>query len=163
MTIAERLFGGGLALALTALAACGSPPPGDRAASNLAESNAPIVHDSNQALENRTDEVAPPSPDEATVARIPIRFHGRWDSSREACARTSSEMRLVVSATNLRFYESVGEVIALRSAGDTVAVDLRTTGEGETRTETRALRLDSEGRLVVESGGTSVTRVRCPA
>ena len=163
---------GALAIAVAVLSGCGAPPPAERAAANnvvlapedvLAESNATIVYDRNQALANLTNQVAPPTRDEAAAATIPSRFRGRWDSNPEACARTSSEMRLVVSGTSLRFYESVGQVVALRSAGDSVAVDLRTTGEGETRTETRALRLDRDGRLVVESGGTSATRVRCPA
>jgi hypothetical protein len=172
MAVAARMCGGGLALALTALAACGAPPPADRAASEkvvlapeevLAESNASIVYGRNQALANLTKEVAPPTPEEAAAgAIIPARFHGRWDSSREACARATSEMRLVVAGTSMRFYESVGEVITVRSAGDTVAVDLRTSGEGETRAETRALRLTSDGRLVVQSGATSATRLRCP-
>ena len=159
-------------MVLMALPACGAPPPADNAASNngalapeavIAESNASIVDDRDQTLENATNEVAPPTRDEAAATTIPARFHGRWDSSRETCARTTSEMRLVVAPTNMRFYESVGQVVAVRSAGDTVTVDLRTTGEGESRTETRALRLDGDGRLVVESGGTSATRVRCPA
>ena len=170
MVAATMMRSGTVALAL-ALSACGAPPPADRAAANnvvlapedvLAESNASIIYDRNQALANLTNEVAPPTRDEAAEATIPARFHGRWDSSREACARTSSEMRLVVAASSLRFYESVGQVIAVRSAGDSVAVDLRTTGEGETRTETRALRLDGDGRLVVQSGGMAATRVRCP-
>lgn len=172
MTGAKTMRVGAAALVLTALSACGAPPPADRAAANnvvlapedvLAGSNASIIHSRNQALENMTNEVAPPTRDEAAAATIPARFHGRWDASREACARTSSEMRLVVTGTNLRFYESVGQVIAVRSAGDTVAVDLRTSGEGETRTETRALRLSGDGRLVVQSGGAAATRVRCPA
>lgn len=173
MAIARTMIrGSAVAFALTALSACAAPPPADRAASNnvvlapeevLAESNASIVYDRNQALANLTTEVAPPTREEAASAIIPARFHGRWDSSREACTRASSEMRLVVTGTGLRFYESVGQVIAVRSAGDAVAVDLRTSGEGETRNETRALRFDDEDRLVVQSGGISATRVRCPA
>lgn len=171
MTGAKIMRGGAAALVLTALSACGAPPPADRAANNvvlapedvLAESNTSILYSPNQALANLTNEVTPPTREEAAAATIPSRFHGRWDSSREACARPSSEMRLVVTGTNLGFYESVGQVLAVRSAGDTVAVDLRTSGEGETRTETRALRLSRDGGLVVESGGTAATRVRCPA
>ncbi len=172
MTVGAMVMrSGAAALALAALSACGAPPPADRAAANnvvlapeevLAETNASIIYERNQALANLTDEVAPPTRDEAAQAAIPARFHGRWDSSREACARTASEMRLVVAASSLRFYESVGQVIAVRSAGDSVAVDLRTRGEGETRTETRTLRLDGDGRLVVQSGGIAATRVRCP-
>lgn len=169
---AKMMHAGAVALALTALSACGAPPAADTAASNnvvvapedvLAESNASIMHDGDESLANLTAEVAPPTRDEAAAATIPARFHGRWDSSREACARTSSEMRLVVAPDSLRFYESVGQVTGVRSADDTVAVDLRTSGEGETRTETRALRLDGDGRLVVQSGDNSAVRVRCPA
>ncbi len=169
--VAKVSCGGVLAFALTALAACGAPPPADRAAADnvvrapedvLAQSNAAIVYDRNQALASLTNEVAPPTRQETAAATIPARFQGRWDSSREACARAAGEMRLVVASSSMRFYESVGGVTGVRLAGDTVAVDLRTSGEGETRTETRSLRLDSDGRLIVQIGGSSATRVRCP-
>lgn len=169
----KPLLGGATALLALALSACGAPPPADDASTNnamlapedaLAGSNAGADEVRGEAV----NDASPPAGNEASpppepTATIPARFHGRWDASREACARASSEMRLSVAASSLRFYESVGQVTGVRAAGDAVAVDLRTTGEGETRTETRTLRVGGDGRLVVESGGTSATRVRCPA
>ncbi|HEY0326870.1 MAG TPA: hypothetical protein VGC46_12965 [Allosphingosinicella sp.] len=164
---------GAAALLGLALAACGAQPSEERATSNnmvlapddvRTETNASIIRD--EPSGNAATEAPPPASEpeaQPSVAAIPARFHGRWDASREACARPSSEMRLVVGATSLRFYESVGQVRAVRPSGDSVAVDLTTTGEGETRSETRTLRLTADGRLAVESGGTSATRVRCPA
>ena len=167
----KPLLGGATAVLALALSACGAPPPTEDASTNnvvLAPEEVPVG--SNAGAETRSEAVndaGAPAGNETgapeTTAAIPARFHGRWDASREACARASSEMRLTVAASTLRFYESVGQVTGVRSAGDAVAVDLRTTGEGETRTETRTLRLGSDGQLVVESGGTSATRVRCPA
>ena len=176
MANGTMMRGGIVALVLAALSACGAPPPSNEASGNnvalapeevLAETNETIIHGGNAARGDAGTDVSPPARDgteapSAPTATVPARFHGRWDSTREACARASSEMRLVVAANSLRFYESVGQVIAARATGDAVAVNLRTTGEGETRSETRTLRLD-DGRLVVESGGTSATRVRCPA
>ncbi|WP_166038793.1 hypothetical protein [Sphingosinicella sp. YJ22] len=171
MAFGKVTLGVTAALALI-VSACGAPAPANEAVTNnialapedvLAESNASIIAGGNGAV---TD-VSPPAGNETSApaeasTTIPARFHGRWDASREACGRASSGLRLTVAASSLRFYESVGEVTAVREMGSSVAVDLRTTGEGETRTETRTLRLGGDGRLVVESGGTSATRVRCP-
>ena len=155
-------------LGTVALVACGAPPPDEPAASNnvalapeeASASNAARTDDGDAEavpLNGNGAETAP-----QTLAEIPTGFRGRWDASRDACARPASEMRLVVSANSLRFYESVGQVLAVRPQDEeAVAIDLRTTGEGETRTETRTLSMTSDGRLSVESGGTMATRVRC--
>lgn len=155
-------------LATLSLAGCGAPPPEQSDPPNEiaterqempAESEGASTHgdDTPVPREGNGSEATPRS-----LAEIPTGFRGRWDSSREACAQAASEMRLVVSADNLRFYESVGQVLVVRpQEEDRVAVDLRTTGEGETRTESRTLSMTSDGRLTVESGGTSATRVRC--
>lgn len=155
---------------LALLAGCGAPPPDRPAADNQADAPAEVAAkaDSGNGAggESAGGEPVPEvNAAEAPqlLAEIPTGFRGRWDASQEACGRPTSEMRLVVSAASLRFYESVGQVTAVRQDGEDVAVDLRTTGEGETRTETRTLSMTSDGRLEVESGGTSATRVRCPA
>jgi len=165
------LLAGTTALLALALSACGAPPPAEDASTNnamLAPEEVPAQSNAGtEAQSAAVNDVSATPGNETTApettAAIPARFHGRWDASREACARASSEMRLTVAGSSLRFYESVGQVTGVRAAGDSVAVDLRTTGEGETRTETRTLRLGGDGQLVVESGGTSATRVRCPA
>jgi len=151
-------------LGLALLSGCGEPPADESAANNQAEQPANI-----SGLETGEAPGGEPVPEinaaaEAPqpLAEIPTGFRGRWDASQEACGRPASEMRLVVSAASLRFYEADAQVTAVRQAGEDVTVDMRTTGEGETRSETRTLRMTSDGRLEVESGGTSATRVRCP-
>ena len=136
-----------------------APEPGN----GVAAEEETVTPAANTAIGSADAANGPESAAERPGATIPERYHGRWDASRAACARATSEMRLVVGPSSLRFYESEGPVVSVRGAdGDAVAVELRLTGEGETRTETRYLRLTPERQLAVEVDGEAALRVRCP-
>lgn len=95
-------------------------------------------------------------------AELPAPFRGRWDASESACAGRGSEMRLTIEPGQMRFHESVARVERVRAFSQGVAeVDLAFSGEGQSWTETRTLRLLSDGRLSVEAGGGSAVRTRC--
>ena len=100
----------------------------------------------------------------ATGKTIPAALLGTYDSSIEACGRPS-DMRLAVSATELRFHESIGTVRSVTSLGaGAVSVEADWQGEGERWRSVRELRLGDGGSTLTVSGdGTRTHRVRCPA
>ena len=105
---------------------------------------------------------SPPSPAEESGS-IPAAFHGVYDVSKEACARPS-DMKLRVSATELRFHESLGEVRKVEPGPPgSVRVEADYEGEGESWRSTRELLLSDGGATLTISGdGTRTVRVRCP-
>lgn len=111
-----------------------------------------------------------PAPLEAPVAAtgatgVPDRFLGRWDVDSDACRTRTGDGRLSITADVMHFHESAASVVATEAAGnEAVRVSLRFQGEGDAWTETRVLRLDAVGTLVVEDEtGSSLQRVRCEA
>lgn len=137
-----------------ALAACGSEP---------AEQPPP-------APPTAEAPAAPEGPAGATAetALIPERFLGVWDYEKGSCD-PASDMRLAIGQDRFEFYESVGEVTAVRNEGEATVVDLAMAGEGETWAQTLRLVLKDGGeRLhVTEPASASDTddypRKRCPA
>ena len=93
---------------------------------------------------------------------------GAWDYEKGTCD-PGSDMRLEIDTRQLRFYESLGQVTAVRPDGVATIVDLAMEGEGESWTETL--------RFVLKDGGTRLhvtepqtqgdvdeyPRRRCPA
>ncbi|CAL4867567.1 hypothetical protein MMA231_01824 [Asticcacaulis sp. MM231] len=66
-----------------------------------------------------------------TSVRLPEPFIGRWDASLEACKATS-EMKLIISQTELTFWESAGRISAVTNTRpDDVTVQADCSGEGE--------------------------------
>lgn len=142
-----------LALAL-ALAACGNEP---------VEQPAPA-----------TPTAQAPASAEATAGAItettliPDSVIGVWDYEKGTCD-PASDMRLAIGQDRFEFYESVGEVKAVRREGEATVVDLAMAGEGETWDQSLRLVLRDGGeRLqVTEPGSASDTddypRKRCPA
>ncbi len=104
---------------------------------------------------------APPPP--ATGKTIPAALLGVYDASLEACGR-ASDGRLTVSATELRFHESIGTVRRVTATGaDSVAVEADYQGEGESWRSLRELKLGDGGATLTVSGdGSRFERVRCP-
>jgi hypothetical protein len=94
---------------------------------------------------------------------VPAAYHGVFDGSPEACARTSDQ-RLTVSAGELRFYESVGTVRSVGFGGSgALAVEADYEGEGERWRNLRILSLSEAGsRLTIKGDGASLDRIRCP-
>lgn len=146
-----------LALALASLAACSaSPPPSDDTATTP-----PPVDDA-------PAEPAPPAPvppppgedDGDTVATIPARFHGEWNSHLPDCGTGNNESRLTVDATTLRFYEATAQVESVRVDGDTLSVDTTLSGEGVSRDRTFNYTLSADGNTLTDSEG-GLARLRC--
>lgn len=144
-----------LAAALS-IAGCDRPdagPGANQAAAPPAVAEAPA----------NAGEAAPPPPP-AIGKAIPAAFLGVYDASLEACGKPS-DRRLAVSATALRFHESIGTVREVTDAGaGAIRVEADYEGEGESWRSLRELRLDDGGaKLTVSGDGTSLVRVRCPA
>ena len=110
---------------------------------------------------------AAPASDPAP-SEIPAGFIGVWDYEKGTCD-PAPDMRLAIGQDRFEFYESVGEVKAVRNEGEATVVDLAMEGEGETWDQSLRLVLkDSGERLhVTEPVNTSDTddypRKRCPA
>jgi hypothetical protein len=128
------------------------------------------------ACQPQEPELAGPPPAESTPApapapveppplatAIPAKFHGKWDASAEACGRASI-MTLTVSANELRFHESIGEINSVTPEGENaVTVKGRFEGEGEQWEGTMRLELSADGNtLTTTNNGTVTPRVRCP-
>ena len=90
---------------------------------------------------------------------LPQAFTGRWDASLEAC-KASSDMKLVVTQTELTFWESSGQISSVTINGpDDVTVKAAFSGEGE--------QWDRDMHLVLTNNGQTLkvddtARVRCP-
>ncbi len=92
-----------------------------------------------------------------TAVLIPDSFIGHWDASAEACKATS-DMKLVITQTEMTFWESVGQITAVtvNGPGD-VTVKAAFSGEGEQWQ--RDLHLVLNGNTLTIDG---TARVRCP-
>ena len=90
---------------------------------------------------------------------LPQAFTGRWDASLESC-KASSDMKLVVTQTELTFWESSGQISSVTINGpDDVTVKAAFSGEGE--------QWDRDMHLVLTNNGQTLkvddtARVRCP-
>jgi hypothetical protein len=142
------------AAAAAFLTACGAAERG-----NDAPAEAPAASGGNGAAEAPK----PPRRDDVVATdALPLRFHGTYDESGEACRRPSM-YRLTVSARELRFHESIGTIReVVPESPDSVGVAADFEGEGERWRSMRQLRLSDAGaRLTVSGDGTAMTRVRC--
>lgn len=99
-----------------------------------------------------------------TEPRIPAAFQGEWNSDPSACGSGLHDSRLVISETNLRFYESSGLVTAARSSRpEQLEVEVALSGEGEAWTERRTFRLSPDGATLVDvTNAQPLVRRRCP-
>ena len=145
------------------LASCGAPAEQDRTA-NQAVAPAPVPDSSSgDPAMNHAAPAEPEAIPAATVATtIPALFHGTYDENDAACAQPS-QARLVVSAGELRFHESIGTVrkVNIESPGR-IEVFADYQGEGESWQNVRTIELDGK-RLTISGEGTRMARVRCPS
>ena len=118
----------------------------------------------------RPASMPPPTPpdemgDTPASTAMPARFLGHWDASAEACGSDGSELVLHIEPEVLRFYESTVTPVTVRMPdADTVHLEGRYEGEGDTWNGTRTLTLDGPDVLLVEDATGNVTRrVRCEA
>ena len=138
-----------LSLAVAALVGCsGSPPPAGGAGNPAPPASEPPTDTTPPPTDTTPPPPAPPAPspggddhdgdddDGDTLATIPSRFHGEWNSHLPDCGTGNNESRLTVEAGALRFYEATAQVEAVRVDGDALSVDTTLTGEGVSRDRT---------------------------
>lgn len=99
-----------------------------------------------------------------TPGTLPRAFRGQWAGLNADCDDSRSDMRLTVGASELRFYESLGQVMEVEQTGpDTVIVNARYEGEGQSWKQQETLSLSPDGgRLTIIDAGSAVVRKRCP-
>ncbi len=162
-------------LTCVAVAACGkSDPVDDKASNNIAG-----LPDSAQSAPDATG--APPAsakPASAAPAKadpagskpspapaIPAALHGRWAMAPDDCISTRDDAKglLVISATEIRFYESRAVPGANANASaDSIRGDFTFTGEGQTWTKFELLQLNRQELVRTESNPTaSFTYAKC--
>jgi len=105
--------------------------------------------------------------DRASLTAIPARFLGQWDAPEGPCS-SDSDMFLTIRPGTITFYESQGEVTAVRRGQGQpgIVVRLAMEGEGEKWTTDYAMSLvrNSEQLAVreVSQSGRGTLRRRCP-
>ena len=101
-----------------------------------------------------------------TLTAIPASYLGEWDYVEGSCA-PGSDLRMVVRPGSIGFYESRGEVTAVRRTREGLVVSLAMDGEGESWEEEFSLRLaGGRERLAVTSSSypdRTTMRKRCSA
>lgn len=145
-----------IALAALLATACAAPDDGTADTAPAASTPAPAPAPSPEPLPGPD-----PAPDPGIPASttLPVEFHGTWAATAEACS--GDVTHLVVEASRIEFYESVGEVLAVRQGSeDGIEVDLRLSGEGDTWEETYGFRLSDDGQALTDTGS-GLVRVRC--
>lgn len=94
----------------------------------------------------------------ASTSSIPAPYRGRWDESATACQSEFSAMRLNVSATTLKYYESIGTVTKVDSSYFGLQVTTRNEGEGDTWTDNSIMSLSDDGQFLTVD---DAKRIRC--
>src|SRR5688572_32960415 len=102
---------------------------------------------------------------ETAAAPIPAALHGRWGLTPADCTSQLGDAKglLVVSATDLRFYESRAVPARnVNSSTDSIGADFDFTGEGQTWTKFQTLQLKRDKLVRTESSPmASFTYARC--
>ncbi|GAB5350176.1 hypothetical protein [Alteriqipengyuania sp. 357] len=103
--------------------------------------------------------------DRAALTAIPARFLGQWDAPAGPCS-PESDMFLTIRPGTITFYESLGEVSAVRRGNPGIVVRLEMEGEGERWTNEYAMRLVSNSEQLAmratAGSASATTRRRCP-
>ena len=104
--------------------------------------------------------------DRAALTAIPARFLGQWDAPDGPCS-PESEMFMTIRPGTITFYESQGEVTAVRRGRPGIVLSLAMEGEGESWTSQYAMNLGENREQLavreVSQSGPGTTRRRCPA
>ena len=109
-------------------------------------------------------------PAAARTVTIPVRFQGEFNAAPRYCGTGLSDMRLRISATKIRFYESEGTVKSiLTQPNGEITVMAEYSGEGETWTDMDQFALSRDGRQLTvrnpsseQTAQQSTIRIRCP-
>lgn len=97
--------------------------------------------------------------------QIPKVFQGTWDANDEACKTKYSDMRLVISALAVDYWESSGNLIEVIELKNTSLIArFAFSGEGESWESKVTYFLLNEGNKLVQAfdDGLRVSRIRCP-
>lgn len=105
----------------------------------------------------------------ARSVTIPIRFIGEFNSSPNYCGTDLSDMRVRISATKIKFYESEGNVKAILSQPNgEITVMAEYSGEGKIWTNMIQLATSRDGKQLIirnpsdaQIDQQSATRIRC--
>lgn len=102
--------------------------------------------------------------DRAALTAIPARFLGQWDAHDGPCT-PESEMFMTIRPGTITFYESQGEVTAVRRGRPGIVVTLAMQGEGENWTSEYGMALVKNSEQLasreLSASGTGTTRRRC--
>ena len=136
-------------LAIVALAACGGSEPVSEGAENASE--LPELNASTSSPTGAAPQAGAPAGNivGAQGSIIPAALHGRWGLTPGDCmAAHGDEGLLTISASELRFYESVAVPAAnVQTSTNSVGGDFAFTGEGQQWTKHLSLEL-RDGKLV---------------
>lgn len=141
--------------ALALLAACSGEEPAPEPSATPAATGAPAAS-------------ASPTTGPAALTQIPAAFQGYWDAVDGQCA-TWSDAQLTIKPDSLIFYESMGDVTAVRQPdAETIVVSMAMSGEGDSWTEETTYRLLNGGTVLesdfaADDGGEPFRRKRCDA
>ena len=154
---------------IMSMVACSGRDPvadeADNAATTAAQENA-IVPQANEVVPANAGDTSTEEPGQAlTSTTIPAAMHGRWGLTPGDCTSKRGDAKglLIVSADQLKFYESVAKPAGeLDISSDSASGDFVFTGEGMTWKKYEALELQS-GKLVrtESSPMASFTYARC--
>ncbi len=91
---------------------------------------------------------------------LPIAFRGFWTGLDDDCGDARSDKRLMIGPKELRFYESVGKVTAVKQAGPfAVVVDANFEGEGQSWSRQQKLTVSNDKTHLTIAN--QVERKRC--
>ena len=141
-------------LIVLGLAACAERDPVADGANNIAAAPMDVdvlpPDESTVTPTNELENGAAEPVNTAAAGRIPASLHGRWGLTPGDCTSTLGDAKglLIVSADDLRFYESVARPAGqLRTTPSSASGQFAFTGEGTTWTKHQVLELQS-GKLV---------------
>jgi len=155
---------------MVAVVACSKRDPVADDANNTAA--IPVSSDAANTATNAPDPTgAPPERPSVTTQTsdptqiIPASLHGRWGLTPMDCTSTKGDAKglLIVSATDLKFYESRAvPTQTAQSGADSITGDFNYTGEGQTWTKFESLKAKGDQLVRTESNPTaSFTYARC--
>jgi hypothetical protein len=155
---------------MVTIVACGRRDPVANDTNNRAP--LPVSSDAAIAAGNAADATgAPPENASGTTQVsdpsqiIPASLRGRWGLTPMDCTSTKGDAKglLIVSATDLKFYESRAVPTRTAQSGtDSITGDFNYTGEGQTWTKFESLKTRSDELIRTESNPTaSFTYARC--
>lgn len=146
-----------LSLALI-MAACSPRPATDEDEASVAATSGVFVSAEASVVSESTSSLA----FVVALSGLPDPFIGTWDANPDACRQKSSDMRLIVDSTTLRFHESRGTLtsITLNTPGD-IAAQAAMAGEGEKWDRPVRLVLSPDSNTLTLDDGAGGVRVRC--